>query len=143
MSTSNRALLLDTHVWIWLSFGVSGVFKPAIQKRLDASDRNQPLHISIISVWEVALLATKGRLNLAMPTTAWVERALSHPAMRLVALDSPAVVVESNKLPGEFHADPADRLLVATARMGNYTLVTRDQKILDYGRAGYVSVLSV
>ncbi|MDR2012295.1 MAG: type II toxin-antitoxin system VapC family toxin, partial [Rhodanobacter sp.] len=132
MSASDKPLLLDTHVWIWLSFGTPDVFMPDVQQRLDASDRTRPLHVSIISAWEVALLAAKGRLNLAMPTQAWIERSLSHPAMRLVALDDPAVAVESNELPGSFHADPADRLLVATARIGGYTLVTRDQKILDY-----------
>ncbi len=55
---------------------------------------------------------------------------------------SPAVAVECAELPGEFHAAPAERLLVATARIGGYTLVTRDQKILDYGKAGHVSVLA-
>jgi PIN domain nuclease of toxin-antitoxin system len=77
-----------------------------------------------------------------MPTRAWIEQSLSHPAMRLVVLDNPAVAVECNELPGDSHADPADRLLVATARVGGYTLVTRDQKILDYGKAGYVNVLA-
>ncbi|EQD53265.1 PilT domain-containing protein, partial [mine drainage metagenome] len=67
---------------------------------------------------------------------------LSHPALRLIALDNPAVAVESNELPGDFHADPADRLLVATARTGGYTLVTRDLKILNYGKTGHVNVLA-
>jgi PIN domain nuclease of toxin-antitoxin system len=88
------------------------------------------------------MLSAKGRLNLDMPTHSWIEQSLSHPAMRLVALDDPAIAVESNELPGDFHADPADRLLVATARIGGYTLVTRDQKILDYGKAGHVNVLA-
>lgn len=142
MSATDKPLLLDTHVWIWLSFGTPGVFKPALQKRLDTADRAHPLHVSIISAWEVALLAAKGRLNLTMPTQGWIEQSLSHPAMRLAALGDPAVVVDSNELPGDFHADPADRLLVATARIGGYTLVTHDQKILDYGKAGHVNVLA-
>jgi PIN domain nuclease of toxin-antitoxin system len=142
MSTLDRPLLLDTHIWLWLSFGISDALKPTVQKRLDAADRTRPLHVSIISAWEVAMLAAKGRLNLAMPTQAWIERSLSHPAMRLVALDDPAVVAESNELPGDFHADPADRLLVATARIGGYTLVTHDRKILDYGKAGHLTVLA-
>ena len=142
MSTSDKPLLLDTHVWIWLSFGIPGVFKPAVRERLAASDRARPLHISIISAWEVAMLAAKGRLNLTMPTQAWIEQSLRHPAMRQLALDDLAIVVESNELPGSIHADPADRLLVATARIGGYTLVTRDSKILDYGETGHVSVLA-
>jgi len=142
MSFADRPLLIDTHIWIWLSFGTPGVFSPAMQKRLDLSDRANPLHVSFISAWEVAMLGAKGRLNLEMPTVAWIEQSLSHPAMRLLALDDPAVAVESNELPGDFHSDPADRLLVATARIGGFTLVTRDQKILDYGKAGHVNVLA-
>lgn len=142
MSVTDK-LLLDTHVWVWLSLGTPGVIKPALLKRLAAADRNHPLHVSILSVWEVAQLAAKARLHLSMPTKTWVERALGHPALRLVALDRPAIAVESNELPGTFHADPADRLLVATARIGGYTLVTRDRKILDYGKAGHVNVLAV
>lgn len=143
MSASDSPLLLDTHVWVWLALGTPGIFKPAARKRLEAADRTQPLHVSIISAWEVAMLATKGRLHLSMPARAWIERSLSHPAMRQLPLDDLAVVVESNELPGDFHADPADRLLVATARIGGYTLVTRDRKILDYGKAGHVNVLAV
>lgn len=142
MSAADRPLLLDTHVWIWLSFGTPGVFSPAARERLDLSSRANPLHVSFISLWEVAMLSAKGRMNLDMPTQAWIAQSYSHPALRLLALDDPAVAVESNELPGGFHADPADRLLVATARIGGYTLVTRDQKILDYGQAGHVNVLA-
>lgn len=142
MSVADRPLLLDTHIWIWLSFGTPGVFSPAMQNRLGLSDRANPLHVSFISAWEVAMLGVKGRLNLEMPTQTWIEQSLSHPAMRLLALDDPAIAVECNELPGDFHADPADRLLVATARIGGYSLVTRDQKILDYGQAGHVNVLA-
>lgn len=143
MSAPHAPLLLDTHVWLWLSLGTPGVLAHDLRQRLDAADRNRPLYVSIISAWEVAQLAAKGRLNLAKPTQTWVEQSLAHPALKLVALDDPAVVVESNELPGDFHADPADRLLVATARIAGYTLVTRDHKILDYGMAGYVNTLAV
>lgn len=143
MSVADKPVLLDTHAWLWLCFGTSGVFTPQVRKRLAAADAARPLHVSIISTWEVAMLAAKGRVNLAMPTRAWVTQALSHPAMKQLALDDPAVVIESNELPGDFHADPADRLLVATARIGGYTLATRDRKILDYAAAGHVSVLRV
>lgn len=142
MSAPDGPLLLDTHIWVWLSFGTPDVFKPAVRERLEAADRTRPLHVSIISAWEVAMLAARGRLNLAMPTKIWLERALSHPALRQLPLDDPAVVADSNELPGEFHADPADRLLVATARIGGYTLVTRDRGILEYGKAGHVNVLA-
>jgi PIN domain nuclease of toxin-antitoxin system len=142
VSPQNVSLLLDTHVWLWLALGTPGRFSPSLRERLESADHTQPLHVSIISAWEVALLAAKGRLNLAMPTKTWLERALSHPAVRQLALDDLAVVTDSNELPGDFHADPADRLLVATARIGGYTLVTRDHEILEYGKAGHVNVLA-
>ena len=143
MNAGDRPILLDTHAWLWLCFGMHGVFSPPMRKRLAAADAAKPLHVSIISTWEVAMLAAKGRVNLALPTRAWMAQALSHPAVRQLAFDDPAVVVESNELPGNFHADPADRLLVATARIGGYVLATRDRKILDYAKAGYVNVLRV
>ena len=143
MSAPKRPrLLLDTHVWIWLSFGAVGHLKPALRARLAAANQDEPLHVSIISVWEIAMLAAKGRLNLFTPVEAWIERALAHPGIRLLGLEHPAVAVDSCNLPGEFHADPADRFLVATARVGHYTLVTHDQKIIDYGKAGHVRVLA-
>ncbi len=135
MTAAATPLLLDTHVWVWLAFGTPGMFRPDTRKRLEAADPAHPLHVSIISTWEVAQLA-------ARPTKAWVAQALAHPSLALLTLDDLAVVVESNELPGDFHADPADRLLVATARIGGYTLVTSDRQILDYGKAGYVNVLA-
>ncbi|MBV6417458.1 MAG: Ribonuclease VapC22 [Steroidobacteraceae bacterium] len=142
MTAAATPLLLDTHVWVWLAFGTPGMFRPDTRKRLEAADPAHPLHVSIISTWEVAQLAARGRLNLSRPTKAWVAQALAHPSLALLTLDDLAVVVESNELPGDFHADPADRLLVATARIGGYTLVTSDRQILDYGKAGYVNVLA-
>lgn len=138
---TDRRLLLDTHVWVWLALGIDGALQADTRSVLTAADRDSPLLVSFISTWEVAMLAAKERLNLTMPSRTWMLHALSHPAIKMLALDDPNVAAESNELPGNFHADPADRLLVATARLGGYTLVTRDRKILDYGRAGHVRVL--
>ena len=135
MSVDDRPILLDTHTWLWLCFGTPDVFTPQVRKRLSAADAARPLHVSIMSIWEVAMLASKGRVNLAIPTHTWVARAFSHPAMKQIALEEPTVVIESNELPGDFHADPAGRLLVATARIGGYILARRDRKILDYAPA--------
>ena len=98
MSAPDKPLLLDTHVWIWLSLGTPGAFTPAMQQRLNTGDRSRALLVSFISAWEVAMLSAKGRLNLAMPTQAWIERSLAHPAMRLVSLEDPAIAVESLSL---------------------------------------------
>ncbi|MHB8551825.1 MAG: type II toxin-antitoxin system VapC family toxin, partial [Acidiferrobacterales bacterium] len=115
--------------------------KASTRKALERASTDEPLLISIISVWEVALLEAKQRLSLPMTVEAWVERALDRPDIRLIGLERPRTVIDSCRLPGKFHSDPADRLLVATARSENAVLVTHDKKILDYGAAGHVKVL--
>lgn len=136
------SLLLDTHVWLWLVFDTPEKFKPDTRKALEQASFSSPLLVSIISVWEVALLESKKRLRLPMSVNEWVERALDRPDIRLVGLEHARTVIDSCRLPGDFHPDPADRLLVATARRENAVLVTHDRKILDYGATGHVRVLA-
>ena len=88
------------------------------------------------------MLSTKNRLNLFMPLGAWVARALHHPGIKLIGLDRTSIVIDSCQLPGDPHAEPADRFLIATAREMNLTLVTHDKKILAYGKTGNVQVLA-
>jgi PIN domain nuclease of toxin-antitoxin system len=135
-------LILDTHVWLWLAFATAEKLRPSTRKVLQQADASNPLLVSIISVWEVALLESKKRLRLPMPVHEWVERALDRQEIRLVGLEHAGTVIDSCRLPGDFHPDPADRLLVATARRENAVLVTQDRKILDYGSAGHVRVLA-
>ena len=87
------------------------------------------------------MIEAKGRIFLAKPCAQWVREALSAPGLAL-ALLTPEVAVESCQLPGKFHDDLADRLIVATARVGDATLGTRDERILAYGAAGHASVLA-
>jgi len=136
-------LLLDTHVWLWLALGTARKFAPPALRILEESARSAGLLVSIVSVWEVALLAARGRVVLPLPVTDWVRLALLRPEIRLVGLSAPGVAIDSVTLPGEPHAGPADRLLIATARNRRATLVTRDEKLLAYGRAGHVRVLAV
>ncbi|MHB8745045.1 MAG: type II toxin-antitoxin system VapC family toxin [Gammaproteobacteria bacterium] len=135
------SLLLDTHVWLWLAFGTPEKIKASTRRALEKASADEPLLISIISVWEVALLAAKRRVSLPMSVETWVERALDRSDIRLIDLKHPRIVIDSCHLPGNFHSDPADRLLVATARSENAVLVTHDKKILGYGAAGHVKVL--
>jgi PIN domain nuclease of toxin-antitoxin system len=86
------------------------------------------------------MLEARGRLVLGKPVAQWVEQALSAPGLDLAPF-SPDVAIESVQLPAPFHDDPADRMIVATARIAGATLVTRDCKILDYGARGNVTVL--
>lgn len=135
-------LLLDTHVWLWLALGVPGTIKPALRKAIERAGESTTLFVSILSVWEIAMLESKGRLILPMTVEEWIERALARPEITLLGLTQPRTAIDSCRLPGAFHADPADRLLVATARSENAALVTRDRKILDYAATGHVRVLA-
>ena len=86
-----------------------------------------------ISCWEVAKLVERGRLDLDRPVEEWIGAALAYPGVRWLGLTL-EVAVASTQLPGEFHRDPADQIIVAAARVHGCRLVTSDRKILDYVR---------
>jgi PIN domain nuclease of toxin-antitoxin system len=138
MPTSNR-YVLDTHVWLWWVMGHSGINAQTLAS-LAAASENEGLLVSVISVWEVGLLAAKGRIELGMAADKWVERALAVPGLRLCHL-TPAIAVRSSFLPMAPHGDPADRIIMATALAEGVPLVTRDQAILAYGAQGHLSVI--
>lgn len=133
-------LLLDTHTWIWLLLGIE--LKPKAVKAAQAAASAGGLCLAAISVWEVAMLEAKGRLTISGDPGHWVEQALGLPGLSLIPLE-PAIALDSARLPGDFHGDPADRLIVATARQLQIPLATRDRRILAYGREGYVQALEV
>ncbi|MBI4191197.1 MAG: type II toxin-antitoxin system VapC family toxin [Betaproteobacteria bacterium] len=133
--------LLDTHVWFWLVRGREGRLAARTADKLEKAALGAPLGVSVISVWEIALLASKGRIGLGMPVHEWVESALNRPGFTLMGLD-PGIAIESCNLPGGFHADPADRFLVATARLKNAVIVTRDKRMLKYGKQGHVKLMA-
>lgn len=121
-------LLLDTHVWIWWH-----VRPAALSERVRAAigrGRNELL-LSAISVWELAKLIERGRLGLSCDPEVWITQALEMPGLRLVPL-SPAIAYRSTVLPRPFHDDPADQIIVATAREENATLLTKDDRLLSY-----------
>jgi PIN domain nuclease of toxin-antitoxin system len=89
------------------------------------------LGVSIISCWEVAKLAELGRLALRCPVVDWLRQALAYPGIQLMDL-SVAIAIESTRLPGPFHRDPADQIIVATARVHDIPLLTADARILAY-----------
>ena len=97
---------------------------------LDSAEQTG-LGVSAISCWEVAKLVERGRLSLPCPVLDWIRQALAYPGVRLIEL-SPRISVESTQLPGTFHRDPADQIIVATARVLDAPLVTMDAKISAY-----------
>jgi len=99
------------------------------------------LRIAAISLWEIALLASQGRIVLGKSIGLWLEEALADPGPVIDAL-TPQVAIESYTLPEVFHRDPADRLIVATARVASATLMTRDRRILDYAARGHLAAVA-
>lgn len=122
-------ILLDTHIWVW--WVNESLMADSDMLRIVRKHQRDGLGVSIISCWEVAKLVERGRLELTMPVEHWIEQALAYPEVELLQL-TPRIVVESTQLPGEFHRDPADQLLVATARVYDIPLLTADSKLLDY-----------
>jgi PIN domain nuclease of toxin-antitoxin system len=141
MSNPERALLLDTHVWLWL-MSREGNMKPSAIRVVEEAAHFGLVGVSAISVWEVAMLEAKGRIRLSKDRLSWVNEALRAPGLGLIPL-TPEIAVDSSRLPGVFHGDPADRILVATARRQGAILLTRDEKILSYGKAKHLSVMAV
>lgn len=122
-------ILLDTHVWIWWVSQASQ-WTPQLEQVIQ-SYQPAGLGVSLISCWEVAKLVEVGRLQLTLPTLDWLNQALLYPGVQLLELTIP-IVVESTQLPGPFHRDPADQIIVATARVYNIPILTADNKILAY-----------
>ncbi len=121
--------LLDTHVLLWWLDDPSRL--SAAQRDVVASaDTESPLLVSDISLWEVATLHSLGRIRLATPLREWLDKAVAPPLVRRQGI-SPAVAAEVAALPDSFHRDPADRILVATARILGATLLTQDRRIVD------------
>lgn len=127
-------LLLDTHIWLWHLTGDAERLSPALVRALDRAGAMAQLYVSDISCWEVAVKAVKGKLTLAVDVERWLARAERAPGIRFVPVDR-ATLVASTVLPGPMHGDPADRMLVATARLRGMPLVTADAEIVAYARA--------
>ncbi|MXV95226.1 MAG: type II toxin-antitoxin system VapC family toxin [Gemmatimonadetes bacterium] len=123
--------LLDTHVLIWWLQG-DGPLSTAQRRVLEAADADSPLRISDISLWEIATLHSLQRIRLALPLREWLAKAVAPPLVRRHGI-SPAIASEVAALPGSFHRDPADRIIVATARVVGATLLTHDRHILNSG----------
>lgn len=123
-------ILLDTHIWLWLlhePIKLSGKAKAAI----DTEEPHNALLVSAISVWEIAVKSSIGKLNLSLPIDEWYKLAREHSGIIIEPL-SPLDAIASTQLPGNFHKDPSDRILVAIARRYDIPLVTCDTKIISY-----------
>lgn len=122
-------IMLDTHIWVWWVNGSTSLSK-SHQERIEQSEADG-LGVSAISCWEVAKLCEKGRLRLTVDIDRWIAAALAYPGVELLPL-SPQIAIESTRLPGSIHSDPADQIIIATARVYDAPLLTADDRILQY-----------
>lgn len=132
-------LLFDTHTLIWFMFGDRRLGEVAAESILDAC-RNDFALVSAITPWEIGLLVSKRRIELFRDVTEWILEVLSTPGVRLAQLE-PEIAIASTRLPFEMHTDPADRILVATARRLGATLVTADGELLELAGKGHFRAL--
>jgi PIN domain nuclease of toxin-antitoxin system len=132
-------MIVDTHVLVWLLEGDPRLGQKARQA-LDRAVQHGAILVSAITPWEIAMLVHKGRLALGRDAGQWIDEAMNLPGIALVPLE-PAIAVDSVRLPGEMHADPADRFIVASARSRGVSLMTADRALLAYGAGGHVAVV--
>ncbi|AOY79966.1 type II toxin-antitoxin system VapC family toxin [Moorena producens JHB] len=123
-------ILLDTHVWLWWLHTPEQLSERS-RTLLTIGENQNTLMVSAISVWEIALKHSAGKLPLPLSINEWFALAKTRPGITIEPLD-PLDAIASTQLPGDFHKDPADRIIVALAYRRNIELITCDQKILNY-----------
>ena len=131
-------IVLDTHVLVWTLQDDSKLGSKA--RTLIDDQIHDAVLVPAISIWEIALLVEKGRIGLGTDIGKWVTQALDLPGVVLAPLE-PSISIDSVMLPGSFHEDPADRLILATARYHEAPLLTADRAILEYADAGHVQAI--
>ena len=122
--------LIDTHAWVWWVTEDRRLSKRALRSIEEASEANA-LFLSLISVWEIAKKVEKKQLVLDRPLDDWLDLATAQPGLHLAELTR-HILSESCRLPVPFHGDPADQIIVATARDHDAIVVTKDDKIRKY-----------
>ena len=129
-------ILLDTHIWLWLLHEPSQLSSQA-RALIDVEEPQNGLLVSAISVWEIALKVSIGKLSLPLPIDEWYELAQTQSGIVIEPLN-PLDAIASTQLPESFHKDPTDRILVTIARRYKIPLVTCDAKILNYSNVQVV-----
>ena len=131
-------LLLDTCAVIWIGF------KQPIARSAEAAVKSAALDgsvaVSPFTAWELGMLVARSRLALGLGVDTWFDSFMTRPGMNLAPL-STDILIAAHSLPGSPPNDPADRIIIATARAQNLAVVTRDRRILDYGAAGHVQTV--
>lgn len=124
-------ILLDTHVLLWWIGGDTARVSKAAKEAIGREHADGRIFVSSVTAWEIAVLNSRGRIGLSAEISDWFRDVGRVTNLEFVPLDH-EIAVDSTRLPGEFHKDPADRFIVATSRRLDAPLVTADEKILDY-----------
>jgi PIN domain nuclease of toxin-antitoxin system len=131
--------LLDTHAWFWLAIGDSKISNDHVVL-LEKALQGGSVHLCQISLWELAMKEAKGKIQFNRSLETWCE--VNTEGISIVDLPL-KIAISATRLPGEFHKDPADRIIVATARHHGFTLVTGDGLILKYAEQGHVAAMAL
>lgn len=131
------AILLDTHILIWWRLDSKKLSRSQVARLQDLENRQEPVAISAITLWEIAMLSMRGRIEIGDPPDVWLEEIEEHALIEVLPLTA-RIAAESVRLGTDFHNDPADQMIVATARLHGLPLMTADERILRWGK---VSVL--
>ncbi len=129
--------LLDTHIWIWITNSVADRVSSHFFAEVEEWQRSGLVYLSPFSCWELGLLVEARHISLDQSIEILWDRDTNHDSFRIAELTG-RILVESNRLPGDLHHDPADRILAATARVNSLTLITRDKRLLDYAKQGHI-----
>ena len=133
-------IVLDTHALVWLIDGDSQLSLGA-RALIEAARAEDGAFVSAITPWEISMLVGKGRIHLAMPVADWMDFVFGMEGVLLAPLTA-AMGVDAGTLPGTIHGDPADRIVIATARALRCPLLTSDRGILRYAKEGHVRVIN-
>jgi PIN domain nuclease of toxin-antitoxin system len=126
-------VLLDTHILLWWGSSPHKLAKSQAQLLEEMEERGEPVGISAITLWELAKMVSRGRLEIHEPVDLWLEEVENHPLISVFPLTA-RIVAESACLGDDFHQDPADQIIVATARCHGLKLMTDDDRIRKWGK---------
>jgi PIN domain nuclease of toxin-antitoxin system len=130
-------ILLDTHILIWWRLDSRRLSRNQIRLLEDLESRGRPVAISAITLWEMAMLSARGRIGIGEPLDVWLEEIEGHPLLVVLPLTA-RIAAESVRLGPDFHNDPADQIIVATARLHGLPLMTADARIRGWGKVPIV-----
>ncbi|WP_040255600.1 type II toxin-antitoxin system VapC family toxin [Rickettsia hoogstraalii] len=141
MQNINNGLVLYTHVLLW-SLLQPEELSEQTKHKINLAQESSQLFLSSISLWEIAMLNFKKRINVYEPIKDFLNSITNINGLSIKDI-SPEVAAESVSLMDDFHGDPADRIIVATAKCLGVTLLTRDQKILNWAKLGHIKSISI